>query len=179
MGITLSFFILAVLVLWFIIGAKGSWVLKMFAISGSLYLFLSVSNSLDGFKGWAAASDMPPKFQVHWVIIDEPNPIMNHDGIIYIWATGALNKNEDNKGWRDWLLLFYENNDGKPRAYRIPYSIEMHERLEPILEKMKMGERIMGANIGKLKKKDIRKSNVNEEQDLFFYDFPKVKMQEK
>jgi hypothetical protein len=176
LGITISFIALSSLVLWFVIGSRGIWGLKMVAIASSIYLMLSIAGSMDEFRGWPTVSSMPEKFQVHWVIIDEPNYAMGHEGAIYIWATPNENGSIERDGWMSWLVLFRDDNDGHPRAYKIPYGVRTHERLEPMMAKIKDGDRIIGMNL-------TEEGDGSEEgdslQDLIFYDFPKVKMQQK
>ena len=85
-GIALGFVLIASLVLWFIIGSKGHWLGKAALILASLYFCLSVGFSVNNFMGWPTSEELPKKFLVHWVVIDEPDAKSGSKGNIYVWT---------------------------------------------------------------------------------------------
>ena len=87
MTIPLVFFSLFILVLWFIIGAKGHWALKAIVIAMTLHFCISIGLSLEGFAGWPSADGLPDKFMVHWIVVEEPDKRTKTGGAIYVWAT--------------------------------------------------------------------------------------------
>ena len=149
MTIPLVFFSLTGLVLWFIIGAKGHWVLKAFIILLTLHVCLSVGMSIPNFAGWPSDDRLPDKFLVHWITIKEPDKKTKEDGYIYIWATVLSNQEKEVEGWKQYLLSFGVQDFTEPRAYRTPYTREGHERGEDALKKIKNGQPVMGRNNGK------------------------------
>jgi len=150
MTIPLVFFAIASLVLWFIIGSKGYWALKAIVIFLTLYLCVSVGMSIPNFAGWPSSDPLPEKFLVHWIVIKEPDKVTKDDGHIYIWSTNLSGeiKKEDG-GWQQYLLSFGVQDLTEPRAYRMPYTREAHERSNGALTKLKNGELVMGRNNGK------------------------------
>ncbi len=174
MGLTISFIILSTLILWQIIGSKGHWAIKAFIMFLSLYLLLSVDASIDRFGGWPTKDPLPDKFQVHWFIVEEPNVVDGFDGKIYIWVTDIGNESDISE-WKKFLLIFEDNHDGEPRVYEVPYSIDVHERLDLSLNILKGGGVVLGG------KANVKQggSEGNEEQELIFYDLPEVFLENK
>ena len=149
--IPLVFFVLSSLLLWLVIGAKGHWLFKAGVISFVLYFCISVGLSLGSLLGWPAGQPLPEEFKVHWIQIKEPNKRTGSEGSIYVWAT-SLGKYYKEDGWDGWrrMFVFFKNYDPtEPRAYRVNYSREMHERAEGALGKIMRGESVGGKNKGK------------------------------
>ena len=83
MSISLAFFVLASLLLWFIIGSKGRWSVKALVIACVLYSCLSINLSLDNLFGWPSNQSMPEAFQVHWIKIkDMANSAAKHSSVL-------------------------------------------------------------------------------------------------
>ena len=66
--------------------------------------------SLNTLQGWPSQSSLPEEFTLHAWQIEEPNPAQNQAGRIYLWVQA-----------QEWEA---------PRAYALPYSNELHDRLE-------------------------------------------------
>ena len=143
MIIMASFVIITSLVLWFVIGSRGMWGLKAATIAAALYFCLSISFSLENFEGWPSNTSLPEEFRVHWVVIEEPDK-KGSEGAVYIWAEN-LQPLESDSGW--WLS-FEKGNTDTPRAYKLPYSRDLHERAQQALERLQAGEGVMGKNGG-------------------------------
>ena len=66
--------------------------------------------SLNTLQGWPSQSPLPEEFTLHAWQIEEPNPAQTQAGRIYLWVQA-----------QEWEA---------PRAYALPYSNELHDRLE-------------------------------------------------
>ena len=66
--------------------------------------------SLNTLQGWPSQSSLPEEFTLHAWQIEEPNPAQNQAGRIYLWVQA-----------QEWEA---------PRAYALPYSNELHDRLD-------------------------------------------------
>ena len=66
--------------------------------------------SLNTLQGWPSQSSLPEEFTLHAWQIEEPNPAQDQAGRIYLWVQA-----------QEWEA---------PRAYALPYSNELHDRLE-------------------------------------------------
>ena len=150
MTIPLVFFTLAGLILWFIIGAKGHWLLKASVIFITLYLCLSVGASIPNFAGWPSDDRLPDEFLVHWILVREPDKKTKDDGSIYIWASTLSGpKEQAYTGWKRFLLSFAVQDTREPRSYRTPYSTEAHKRASGAVSKIRAGGSVVGRNNGK------------------------------
>ena len=150
MTIPLVFFTLAGLILWFIIGSRGHWLLKASVISITLYLCLSVGASIPNFAGWPSDDRLPDKFLVHWILVNEPDKKTKEDGDIYIWASTLSGPKEQAYGWwKRYLLSFAIQDPDEPRSYRTPYSTEAHKTAGDAVGKIKAGGSVVGRNNGK------------------------------
>ena len=162
MEIVIAFLILAVLMLWFVIGARGHWMIKAAAIVTSLYVCMSVGASLTGFAGWPTSQIVPQRFVTHWIVVSEPNRTgdgftrTGYKGAIFVLATaieGSSTKikptEENNEGWRRFFLsLAGKPRKGTPRLYRTPYSKESHAAANGVLDRIRDGKTVIGTRAG-------------------------------
>jgi hypothetical protein len=139
MMITIAFLVISALILWFIIGSKGQWGIKAATISLALYFCLSIGLSLENLAGWPSGQELPEKFEVHWIVIKEPNKKTGEKGAVYIWARDIEPQEKDG-----WWLQFSSNDRDEPRVYQVPYSRELHEQSEGAMEKIKAGGKVGG-----------------------------------
>jgi hypothetical protein len=148
MSIPFAFFILSSLLLWLVIGAKGHWLIKASVISFVLYFCVSIDFSLENLLGWPSSQSLPEKFQVHWIKIREPNKKTKEQGAIYVWVTN-LNQTDKEEGWDGWRRLFVSFNNydlREPRAYRLFYSKEDHQKAQRAITLLKGGDKVGGGN---------------------------------
>ena len=66
--------------------------------------------SLNTLQGWPSQSSLPEEFTLHAWQVEEPNPAQEQAGQIYLWVQT-----------QEWEA---------PRAYALPYSSDLHDRLE-------------------------------------------------
>mgnify|MGYP001561893750 CR=1 FL=1 len=71
--IIVFYLILSVLLLWFIIGCKGLWLLKFLSIGLSLALCLYVNSTINKKLGYPVEYSPKGKFEICWVQISEPD----------------------------------------------------------------------------------------------------------
>mgnify|MGYP003660182159 CR=1 FL=1 len=196
MSISLAFFILASLLLWFIIGSKGRWFIKASVIALVLYSCLSINLSLDNLFGWPSNQALPEVFQVHWIKVKEPDKRTGDKGYIYVWATDLSGKEVETSGWKGlkgYFISFDNYDPSEPRAYRLEYSKERHERAEGALGALKGGGKVGGKNNGKKKGDggDTGKGSgknkgegkgegsLSRSDDIIFHDLPPTKLPDK
>ena len=146
-GIALGFILIAALILWFIIGSKGNWGVKAALIILSLYFCLTVGFSVSDFMGWPTDEDLPEKFLVHWIVVDEPDSKSGDEGNIYVWLKDSSENKISKESWNDYLLSFYDG-DSEPRSYKMPYSRDLHEQAQEALNMIMDGQSVGGTNSG-------------------------------
>ncbi len=138
LGIPIVLTILVSLILYFIIGGKGHWLLKLTIIIWSSWVGFIVWNALDSYGGYPTQSPLPEKFLINWVIIEEENNQTGNPGAIYLWISSLT---KEKKG-----ILDYESIE--PRTHRIPYSRETHKLMDEIIKRLTKGEIVIGNKQG-------------------------------
>ena len=83
-------------------------------------------NALQGYLGWPATNGIPDNFELISSIVVEPDLENDENGGVYLWI-------RDREG--DQLV---------PRAFRLPYSKLLHQRVDDTLRRQRRGERFVG-----------------------------------
>lgn len=167
--IPVAFLILSSLLLWFVIDTKRRFFLKLTLIIIIPALSIMIWQSLNTYLGWPTKNDLPKKAILIWAVINEPSAKTGDPGSIYLWLTPLQNAKEQNS------LFEYKYKQNEPRAYKIPYSREMHQRLQEAGELIRKGK-IMG--IEGMEGKEFYRYR-NQDDDLRFYELPPPKLPEK
>jgi hypothetical protein len=78
-----------------------------------------------GLIGWPSETRVPEHFQLHWATVVEPDKLNGLPGTIFLW-----------------LERLDENNmlAGTPRAFRVPYSRELADRIGRAKERIEHGQ---------------------------------------
>jgi hypothetical protein len=111
--IAVGFVLLGALLLWLVIGGRGAWWLKLGAIVATCAFTFAVWSALGSFSGWATDATPPARALVVSSTVDEPRAI-------YVWLIAPTKPG----------LLGYRAEKAEPRAYRLPYSRELHEEID-------------------------------------------------
>jgi hypothetical protein len=137
LAIPIAFILLAATLCLLLIGSKWKWWQKLALIVIVPSFGLAVWASLSSYKGWPTTERPPTKSLVYWTLIREPDPKHGDPGAIYVWvkpldgAKAAPNP------------LGYVPPDGEPRAYRLPYSRELHFGLQSAQRAIQEGRPIV------------------------------------
>jgi hypothetical protein len=111
--IAIGFVLLAGLLLWLVIGSRGPWWLKLPAILCTCLFTFAVWDALDSFSGWPTAQTPPPRALLLSTTVDEPRAI-------YLWVVAPSSHG----------FLEYRSEGAEPRAYRLPYSRQLHAQVD-------------------------------------------------
>src|SRR5258705_6368317 len=125
LAISAAYVVLAVVVLSMGLTSRFAWWVKASAIVVSSVFFIEVFFASKSLLGWPGNGALPPKFQLLWSRVVEPDPKIGSRGAIYLWVEEVD-----------------ENNvpSGMPRAYRLPYSLKLADRT------LKARDEIMAGN---------------------------------
>lgn len=192
-GIPLTFLVLCSMGLWLITYARGSWLIKLAFISICLYFSFLMWHSLSELSGWCTDSPMPKKSIIHWILVSEPSKSSTKDqGGIFFWATEVDENNEIVRKMSILLLRPFSSkkSETEPRAYRLPYSEDLHEKSAKAMRELMKGKTLIGEreasgnggeglNEGGLNGKNGGKSNggsLSREQVLRIYELPTFKL---
>ena len=123
-GIIGSYVVIAVLLLSLNLGSRWHWGIKATAIAITTAFFGFSYASITGLIGWPSQARVPEHFQLHWATVVEPDKLSGLPGSIYLWVE-ALDENN---------ML-----EGTPRAFRVPYSRELADRIGHAKERIEQG----------------------------------------
>src|SRR5437763_8045933 len=125
-AIAAAYVVMGVLLLSVGLTSRFAWWVKAAVITITSVFFIEVFFASKGLLGWpATGAALPPKFQLLWSRVVEPDPKMGSKGAIYLWVEQVDENNVPN---------------GLPRSYRLPYSLKLAER------SLKARDEIMAGN---------------------------------
>jgi hypothetical protein len=129
----LLFLLLAVLLLWIIIGCRGHITAKIWTINVTIFFVAILWVGIESYTGWPTSSPMPAQARLIHVISDEPDSIYvlleNHaDCVLY---------------YEDWHDFIYYKPKDAVRLFKIPYDKNMHKQLEAAMEEVKKGRYVI------------------------------------
>lgn len=126
---------------WILTESRVKWYIKTACISVFCVFTVIFWTTIHTFLGWPAdEEDMPEKIVVHWVIVKEPNKLIEFDGAIYI----LLESLEETKDGEVSKFFGYQRDRIEPRLFQLKYSRELHEQLAKMKEKLKAGQPVAG-----------------------------------
>jgi hypothetical protein len=127
---------------WVLNESKLKWYFKTACISVFCLFTVIFWTSIHTFLGWPALEgDMPEKALIHWVIIKEPNPLIESDGRIYVLSESVEEPNYS------FLAKFfgYQKEKIEPRLYGLKYSRALHEQIQKgLMGKLMKGQPVPG-----------------------------------
>jgi hypothetical protein len=123
-GIVASYIVIAVLLLSLNLASRWHWGIKASAILITTAFFGVSYVSITDLIGWPAEARMPDHFQLHWATIVEPDKLNGLPGSIFLWVEAL---NQDNLP------------AGTPRAFRVPYSRDLADRIGRAKERIEQG----------------------------------------
>lgn len=131
-GLIVSYTMLAVLLLVMILYSRFHWGIKA-AVVVLVSTFYPISYfALVDLLGWPTGTTLPDRFRLIAAEVYEPDKARGSRGEIYLWVT-SLSKNA---------------GLSTPRAFKIPYSPALHNKLEEAKKGLKNGIAEMGEVVG-------------------------------
>jgi hypothetical protein len=146
-GIAASYVAIAVLLLSLNLASRWHWGIKAMAIAITTVFFGVSYVSIAGLIGWPSEARMPEHFQLHWATVIEPDKLIGLPGSIFLWVEGLD-----------------ENNipAGTPRAFRVPYSRELADRIGRAKERIEQGT----DQVGTARELDVPEGQPEEDRRL-------------
>lgn len=130
---------LAVL-LWFVTEARGKWFLKLALIIALPAMSIATWRSLDSYMGWPTPEKPPEKSLFLWGAVREPSLKNGDNGAIFVWLLPVRYEEQEKN---DHKIFTYEPLTNEPRAYKLDYSRELHEKMEVAKELIKEGRSVL------------------------------------
>ena len=125
LAISAAYVVLSLVVLSMGLTSKFAWWVKAGTIVVSSGFFVEVFFASKGLLGWPASGALPPKFQLLWTRVVEPDVKAGNRGAIYLWVEEVDGNNVPS---------------GLPRSYQLPYSVKLADRT------LKARDEIMAGN---------------------------------
>ena len=97
---------------------------KMLLVAAMTVFYAAVFFFSQSMLGWAAATAVPERFQVLWTRVVEPNPSQQSEGEIYLWVEELDERNIAS---------------GTPRAFVVPYSAALADKVSTAQAEIKKG----------------------------------------
>lgn len=127
--LTVVFCVLAFLLLFLCLATRWPrWVKVLMVVVVSGFYILSW-DALSNMLGWPSSAEMPRRFVLLAVVIEEPNRDRGTKGNLFVWVNSL-----------DGGRVIAE-----PRAYRLPYEKDLHSLLDEAMKKARKGITQMGA----------------------------------
>jgi hypothetical protein len=123
-GVGLSYVAVSVLLLSLNLASRWHWSIKAVAIVITTAFFAISYASIAGLIGWPSEGHVPEHFQLDWATVVEPDKLNGAPRSIYLWVE-ALSANN--------------TPAGTPRAFRLPYSRELADRIGHAKERIEQG----------------------------------------
>jgi len=125
LAISAAYVVLSLVVLSMGLTSRFAWWVKATTIVVSSGFFVEVFFASKGLLGWPASGALPPKFQLLWTRVVEPDVKAGNRGAIYLWVEQVDGNNVPS---------------GLPRSYQLPYSVKLADRT------LKARDEIMAGN---------------------------------
>ena len=129
LGLAAGYLVLAVLLLSLNLTSLWRWWVKAGAILVTTGFVGATYLALDGLMGWPTARPLPPRFNLLWTRIVEPDKKTNSAGAIYIWAEELDDNNVP---------------AATPRSYRLSYADALARKIAAAQEQRDRGVDVMG-----------------------------------
>jgi hypothetical protein len=121
-----AFVALAFLLLLALLASSWPRPVKALLVVAVTALYFGAGRSLDAVWGWPSGSALPERFVLLAAVIEEPGK--TRPGAVFVW----VNALEDGKP------------AAQPRAFRLPYSKDLHALLNDGMKKVRQGISQMG-----------------------------------
>ena len=118
--------------------------------------------TLDEVWGWPSRHALPERFVLLAAVFDEPSK--NHEGALFVWVNAIENGKPA----------------AQPRAYRLPYSKDLHALLDEGIKKVRQGVSQLGTAEPKRGPKGLSWLRPgSDEQNIKIRDMPSPQLPEK
>src|SRR5262245_6807683 len=85
-AVSIAYVVMGILVLAVGLSSRFIWWIKAAAIVVASAFFIEVFFASKGLLGWPGTGALPPKFQLLWSRVIEPDAKMGSKGAIYLWV---------------------------------------------------------------------------------------------
>lgn len=163
-GLAVAFVIISTVFLWFFLRTPGHIIIKIILIPVTIWYSLVLYYTVPNLMGWPTSEAIPENSQILAVRIKEPNPKHNDPGAIYFWLNTKPDSEKQKPSPATWLnpqKVFSYSSATHPRAYKLPYSREVHKQ---VVETQRQAQDVPGAQVRVKQKEGLQKGNQGREE---------------
>jgi hypothetical protein len=123
-ALSVSYALIGALLLVALAYGRLPWKAKALAVVVVSGFYVVSFNATRGMLGWASAESLPRAFKLVYARVVDPHSLEGDAGSIYLWVEAL---DEDHRP------------SGVPRAYRLPYSEKLAERIDHAVDQIRRG----------------------------------------
>ena len=123
-ALSVSYALIGALLLVVLAYARLPWTARGLAVIVISAFYIVSFNAMRGLLGWASADSLPPSFKLLQARVVDPHSLEGDPGSIYLWVEALDEGNRPS---------------GVPRAYRLPYSEKLAERIDHAADQIRAG----------------------------------------
>ena len=141
-GVPLAYLIVIAATMWVVVATRGRWWLKGIIVIATVTFSITLWRSLPALQGWPVEAEMPARFEIKWLITEEPGKKTRGSGAVYVWAVDL----DAGRAAREpfFLRMHRKGERPEPRLYRLPYSRPLHDQAKEIQDQIRGGKRFFG-----------------------------------
>jgi hypothetical protein len=128
-ALSVSYALIGALLLAVLAYARLPWTAKALAVVVISAFYIVSFNAARGLLGWASSESLPPSFKLLQARVVDPHSLEGDPGSIYLWVEALDEGNRPS---------------GVPKAYRLPYSEKLAERIEHAVDQIRRGNAQQG-----------------------------------
>ena len=166
-GLVAAYVLIALLLLSVNLYSDWSWKVKAGSIVVTTFLYVITYVSFPPLLGWPTREQPPERFRLVAADVLQPDKSTGAKGMIYLWL-----KDLDDLSART-----------QPRAYKLPYSSELHEIVIAAKSKLDKGMQQLGEfykpNDPNIREVDTFRQTGQKTANIEFYDLPDLLIPEK
>ena len=159
-GLVAAYILIALLLLSINLYSNWSWKVKAGSIIVTTFLYVITYLSFPPLLGWPTGAQPPERFRLIGTDVVQPDKSTGAKGMIYLWL-----KDMDDLSGRT-----------QPRAYKLDYSIDLHETVIAAKSKMNKGMQQLGEFKmpvdPKIREVDTLSRRGQKSAEIEFYDLP-------
>ena len=159
-GLIAAYVLVALLLVGVTLFTSFSWRVKAILIVMVSAFYLVTYHSFPPLLGWPTDADLPKRFNLVAIYVQEPDKTTGDAGTIFLWATDLENG----------------PSRAEPRAYRVPFNGDLHAKVVEAGTKMRKGlpqlGEIVDENLGPNARPTDESRGGQKTVDIEFFDLP-------
>lgn len=159
-GLIAAYVLIALLLIGVTLYTSFSWRLKAILVAAVSAFYIITYQSFPPLMGWPTDADLPKRFNLVAIFVQEPDKTTGDPGEIFLWLTDLEKGPARNE----------------PRSYRVPFNGDLHAKVVEAGTKMRKGLPQLGElvdeNLGPNARPTDESRGGQKTVDIEFFDLP-------